>query len=369
LEEAELIKAYIIDDDPPSIKVIEYFLKAYEMVEIAGAFTDPLTALAHFEQDMPRLVFLDINMAEMNGMEAAGLIASLSPETDIIFTTAYDHFAVDAFELNAADYIVKPVMKPRFDKSMERVIRKYGNTEETTERLSIRCFGKFGISYERREPIKWRTEKSRELAALLVYKGGREIGRDEIIELLWHDTEPDRAVHYLHNSIYYIRKSFEDYGIGSDLIKISGTYAFVIRGDVDIDLGRYQALLERQETDNAALEALLSICKAGFMEGEDWDWAFPERAGIEDTYMNAALKLSAAYIREKDVSKAEDILKQAYGKNPFDERISTRLIRLYIHSNQNIKAVMHYNAYSEMVRNELGLNPGKFLRELIASIQ
>ena len=364
-----MIKAYIIDDDPPSIKIIEYFLKTYGMVEIAGTFTDPLTALARFEKDKPQLVFLDINMAEMNGMEAGERIMDMSPETDIIFTTAYDHFAVDAFELNAADYIVKPVMKPRFDKSMDRIVRKYGRVGEEKGRLSIRCFGKFGIFFERQEPVKWRTEKSRELAALLVYRGGREISRDEIIELLWHDTEPERAVHYLHNSIYYIRKSFEDYGIGGDLIKISGTYAFIISGTVDSDIGRYRELLARQETDNAALDALLSISRSGFMEGEDWDWAFPERAGIEEKYLNTALMLSAAYIKSKEISKAEEVLRQAYGKNPFDERISSRLIRLYIHSNQSIKAVLHYNAYAELIKNELGINPGKVLRELMASIQ
>ena len=364
-----MIKTYIIDDDPPSAKIIELFLRSYDTVEIAGTFTDPLAALARFEIDKPGLVFLDINMAEMNGMEVAERIMDQSPETDIIFTTAYDHFAVDAFELNAADYIVKPIMKPRFDKSMERIIKKCGQTPETAETLFIRCFGKFGISFGHQEPVKWRTEKSRELAALLVYKEGREISRDEIIELLWPATDPDRAVHYLHNSIYYIRKSFEDYGIGGDLIKISGTYAFLIGSRAENDFARYRELLGRREEDDTALETLLSISRAGFMEGEDWDWLFPERAGIEEQFMAVALKLSASYIRAKEVSKAEDILRQAYGKDPFDERITTRLMKLYVHSNQNTKAVLHYNAYAELIKKELGVNPGKLLRELIASIK
>lgn len=364
-----MLKAYIIDDDPPSIKIIAFFLKEYDMVEIAGTFTDPLSALTQFVKDKPQLVFLDINMAQLSGMETAERILDISPETDIIFTTAYDHYAVDAFELNAADYIVKPVIKARFDKSMERVIRKYTSAPAPKGKLAIRCFGKFAIFHPHHEPIKWRTEKSRELAALLVYKGGHEVSRDEIIEMLWPDTETDRAIHYLHNSIYYIRKSFEEYGIGSDQIKISGTYALIIRSDVESDFARYRALLTEPEPCCASLEALLSICKADFMEGEDWDWVFPERAGVEERFVSTALKLSSDYIREKDAIKAEVVLKLAYDKNPFDERITTRLVRLYIHTNQSVKALQHYQAYSELIRIELGVNPGKHLRDQIALIQ
>lgn len=364
-----MLRAYIIDDDPPSLKIVGYFLRDYQAVEVVGTFTNPLEALTRFEQDKPQLIFLDINMAPMNGMELANKLLDISPGTDIIFTTAYDHFAVSAFELNASDYLVKPIMKERFDKSMERIIKKHGRTADIQDTLSIRCFGKFSIFFNKLEPIKWRTEKSKELAALLMYHAGREVSRDEIIEQLWPETDADRAIHYLHNSIYYIRKSFEEYGISGAVMKISGTYTFTVSDEVDSDLDRFRTLTAIESKDSAAMESLLSICRAGFMVGEDWNWASLERGAIEEKYLNLVVKLSAQYLKSKDFTKAEELLKEAYTRAPFDERITTLLIKLYISANQKIKAMMHFNEYTELIRDELGIHPGKFIKDLIATIK
>lgn len=362
-----MLKAYIVDDDRSSIKIIEYFLKTYDTIEIAGTFTDPLIALEKFEVDRPQLVFLDINMGQMNGMEAAERFIGINPETDIIFTTAYDHFAVDAFEINAADYLVKPIIKARFDKSVDRVLRK-NNNENTDNNLFINCFGKFKVYAQNQEPIKWRTEKSKELVALLIYNNGREVTRDEIIELLWPETDVDRAIRYLHNSIYYIRKSMESYSIDRSSIKISGSYSMIIADNVSYDFRTFSALSGKAEKDESALETIIALSSNDFMEGEDWGWAVIERENIEEKCLDTIVKLSTILIRKKDYAKAEEILKQAYSKNPYDERITTLLVKLYINANQKIKAMMHFNAYSELIITELGIHPGKFIKELINSI-
>ncbi len=363
-----LLQAYIVDDDAPSIKIIEYFLKTYVMIEIAGTFTDPLLALEKFEVDRPQLVFLDINMGQMNGMEAAERFIGINAETDIIFTTAYDHFAVDAFEIHAADYLVKPIIKARFDKCIERVLKK-NEREITDSKLCINCFGKFSIYRQNEDPIKWRTEKSKELAALLIYNNGRVVSRDEIIEHLWPETDIDRAIRYLHNSIYYIRKSLESNVIGRSSIKISGSYSMIISDSIFFDFRVFNALYEKAETDASVLEELIALSSKNFMEGEDWNWAVIERENIEEKCLNAIVKLSTTLIRNKNYSKAEEILKQAYVKNQYDERITTLLIKLYINTNQKIKAMMHFNEFSELIQKELGIHPGKFIKELINSIK
>lgn len=363
-----MLKAYIIDDDPPSIKLIEYFLKTYDTIEIVGTFTDPITALENFEKAQPQLVFLDINMSGMNGMEAAEKIIGINPETEIIFTTAYDLFAVDAFEINAVDYLVKPINKGRFDKCMERISKRNIITP-SDKKLFINCFGKFKIYAQREEPIKWRTEKSKELAALLIYNDGRELTRDEIIELLWPGTDVERAIRYLHNSIYYIRKSLEGYNIERHDIKISGSYSIIAGNNVQNDFRTFNTLYSKAEKDVQLLEELISLSGKTFMEGEDWDWAVIERENIEEKCLNTTIKLSTMLIKNKDYSKAEEILKLAYTKNPYDERITTLLIKLYINANQKIKAMMHFNEYSNLIQNELGIHPGKFIKELINSIK
>lgn len=369
-EESQLLKAYIVDDDIPSLKIIEFFLKAYDMVEIVGTFTNPLLALERFDADQPQLVFLDINMSELSGMEAAERFIGMNPEADIVFTTAYDDFAVDAFELNATDYLVKPIIKARFDKCMDRLLRKRnGGGPGPEKKLAIGCFGKFRIYTHNEEPIRWRTEKSKELAALLIYNNGREVTRDEIIELLWPDTDLEKAVRYLHNSIYYIRKSLESYNIDRADIKITGSYAIIVGDNVQYDYRTFIALNDYADKDTATLESIISLSGSDFMEGEDWEWAVIERENVQTKCLDAVVKLTTILIRNKEYDRAESILKQAYAKNPYDERLTTLLIKLYIGANQKIKAMMHFNEYSELIKNELGIHPGKFIKELINSIK
>jgi two-component system LytT family response regulator len=363
-----MLKAFIIDDDMPSIKILEYFLKEYDIVEIAGCFTDPLTALEQFKEKMPQLVFLDINMHQLNGMDTALRIIEMNPDTDIIFTTAYDNFAVDAFEINAADYIVKPIIKARFDKSMERIIKKTQNAPVTNGKLYIRCFGKFSIYWQNKEPIKWRTEKSKELAALLICSGGQEVTRDEIIEHLWADTDMDRAIHYLHNSIYYIRKSFSDYGIDRSYLKISGNYSVVMGDDVECDYERYSAVLKSTDKSIEMHKTLTMLCRFDFMEGEDWNWAVLERESFAGKCIDAARSLCKYYMENKNYSEAELVLKQVYSKDPYDETVTAMLIKLYVETNQKLKAIKHFNEFSSLIKNDLGIHPGKYIKELIGSI-
>lgn len=361
-----MLKVFIIDDDMPSIKIIEYFLSDYQDVAIEGRFTNPLEALKQLEEAEPELVFLDINMSQLCGMEVAKKILNRSPGTLIVFTTAYDNFAVDAFEVNASDYLVKPIMKARFDKAMERILSSEIKPEPENK-LYISCFGKFQVYRQNEEPIRWRTEKSKELAALLISNSGQTMTRDEIIELIWPDTELDRAIHYLHNSIYYMRKSLENYHVRRTAVKICGSYSVIIDDTVENNLDKFTQLYAKPEKDLQALEDLSTILSRDFMEGEDWGWTIGPRESYAKKNIEIAMKLSKSYFLHREYGKAAEVLQKAYQKSPYDETLTVMLIKLYIATGQKIKAVKHYGDYSALIKNELGISPGKYLRELIAA--
>ena len=116
------IRCYIIDDEPLAIKVIEQHLLKLEQFDICGYSTKPLEALAQIKQLTPDLLFIDIEMPEINGME---LVATLTHKPEVIFTTAYREYAVEGFELNALDYLVKPIPFPRFLKAIEKFLEKH----------------------------------------------------------------------------------------------------------------------------------------------------------------------------------------------------------------------------------------------------
>ena len=107
----EKIRIVIIDDEAPAREIIKHYLKEVDFVEVIAECADGFSGLKSITLLKPDLVFLDIQMPRLTGIE---MLEVLTEKPEIIFTTAYDQFALRAFELNAVDYLMKPFPKRRF---------------------------------------------------------------------------------------------------------------------------------------------------------------------------------------------------------------------------------------------------------------
>lgn len=116
-----MIQAVAIDDEPLALRVIESFCERSGEVALLKTFTRPMEGLNYLNKYPADLVFLDIQMPSITGMQLA---KKLSPEILLIFTTAFDNFAVEGFNLNAIDYLLKPFAYERFLQAIEKV-KKY----------------------------------------------------------------------------------------------------------------------------------------------------------------------------------------------------------------------------------------------------
>lgn len=112
-------KCVIIDDEPIAIKVIQEHLENFDCIECLGTYTKALNAIEVLNTQAIDLLFLDINMPGISGIE---FLKSLTKPPKVIFTTAYRNFAVDAFELEAVDYLVKPISFERFLKAVNKFL-------------------------------------------------------------------------------------------------------------------------------------------------------------------------------------------------------------------------------------------------------
>ena len=117
----EKIRILIIDDETPAREIIKHYLKEVEAVEVVAECADGFTGLKTISTVKPDLVFLDIQMPRLTGIE---MVEVLTEKPEIIFTTAYDQFALKAFELNAVDYLLKPFPKRRFLEATKKAIDK-----------------------------------------------------------------------------------------------------------------------------------------------------------------------------------------------------------------------------------------------------
>jgi two-component system LytT family response regulator len=119
------IKTLIIDDEAPAREIIKKYLEDIAYIEVVGECSDGFSGLKTIISLKPDLVFLDIQMPMLTGIE---LLEVMTEKPEIIFTTAYDQFAIKAFELNAVDYLLKPFSKKRFLEAVLKAVEKIKST-------------------------------------------------------------------------------------------------------------------------------------------------------------------------------------------------------------------------------------------------
>ncbi|MCX6334820.1 MAG: LytTR family transcriptional regulator DNA-binding domain-containing protein [Bacteroidia bacterium] len=120
------ISTVIIEDETPAREILKHYLKDFPEVEIVAECADGFSGLKAISTLKPELVFLDIQMPRLTGFE---LIEVMTEKPVIIFTTAYDQFAIKAFEMNAIDYLLKPFPKERLRSAVNKAVEKIGRTK------------------------------------------------------------------------------------------------------------------------------------------------------------------------------------------------------------------------------------------------
>lgn len=105
------LRCIIVDDEPLAVKMLEGFVERTPFLELAASFNDPVLALSEIRAKAPELVFLDIQMPDLDGMELSRM---LPPDTRVIFTTAFKQYAFESYEVSALDFLLKPIRYQKF---------------------------------------------------------------------------------------------------------------------------------------------------------------------------------------------------------------------------------------------------------------
>ncbi|RNL56520.1 LytR/AlgR family response regulator transcription factor [Pedobacter jejuensis] len=123
-----MIRTILIDDEPLARDIVKYYLSEHKEIEIIAECCDGFEGLKAITQHKPDLIFLDIQMPKISGFEMLELVED---KPAVIFTTAFDEFAIKAFEVNAVDYLLKPIDKSRFDLAMQKLPLRLNQKEST----------------------------------------------------------------------------------------------------------------------------------------------------------------------------------------------------------------------------------------------
>ncbi|WP_133777348.1 LytR/AlgR family response regulator transcription factor [Pedobacter nutrimenti] len=127
-----MIRTLLIDDEPLARDIVKFYLEDYSDIEVVAECSDGFEGLKAISQIKPDFIFLDIQMPKISGFEMLELVEQ---PPAVIFTTAFDEYAIKAFEVNAVDYLLKPIEKDRFDLAMQKLPAKLNGGGALTKEL------------------------------------------------------------------------------------------------------------------------------------------------------------------------------------------------------------------------------------------
>jgi len=186
-------KAIIIDDEPLARSIIAEYLQSHTDIQLVSECNDGFEGIKSIAQHQPDLIFLDIQMPKINGFEMLELLPNVP---SVIFTTAFDEYAIKAFEANAIDYLLKPFNKERFDTALEKWKNQTGTINLTTNK--IQNF----IEHAEKQP----EERNR-----IVVKNGTEIRIVPIDDICYIEAYDDYVKIFTKDSHYLKKKTMNYY--------------------------------------------------------------------------------------------------------------------------------------------------------------
>ncbi|MCJ8014643.1 response regulator [Paenibacillus sp. KQZ6P-2] len=364
------MKTIIVDDENLALRKMEKLLQSQDgfdaSVELIGVFQSPHKALTAAGEEVPDLAFLDIEMPEMSGFELAERLLELHPSMQIVFVTAYQDFAVKAFEINALDYLLKPVHSSRLAVTMNRVSQF--SSSRQYQSASLCCLQSLHLldQHQRPQSFPWKTLKAPELFAYLIYYRDKSVSKQTLMDLLWPDHDIKRATTQLHTAIYQIRKMIKTYELDIK-IKYQDEGYRLEWGNVTLDAEVWEtSLREAPSVTPATLEQHLSIMEkytGDFLEEHRYMWAEPEQERIRLLWLKHAKEIAECHFELSQNSEAIGMYQNMIEKLPYIEDGYAGLMRIYalLHHPGEVRRL--YQQLEEALEEEYGITPSKELTE------
>jgi len=275
-----MIRIAAVDDEMHVLERFERMVLGIKELELCGLFETGEQLLSYLKEHPLDAVFLDIEMPGVNGLQLSEQILDLSETIDIIFVTAFNQYAVEAFEVQALDYILKPLTEERLGKTVKRLL-KTKNSVERPGKPIIQCFGDFEV-FLNGEALVWKNSKAKEILAFLIHKNGVPVNWEKIADAVWPDYDSKKAQTNFHATTYLLRKRLAEVGISHILESGRGNYR-VVTGQVNCELYQLEELIKgNQITRKEELRLLELLKQRGYMEASGYAWALPRAAELDE---------------------------------------------------------------------------------------
>ncbi|MFC3770246.1 response regulator [Paenibacillus sp. GCM10012303] len=363
------MKAILIDDEKPALLQLERMIQTDGRVNVTGAYMNPREGFAHLAKDKTDIVFLDIGMPEMNGLQAGEYIQQIDPDIRIVYVTAYADYALDAFELNALDYVLKPVDPLRFAKTIARIEEDVGRRSlrpaAVVQEPAVLCLKRLTLqdAAGAGDRLKWRTQKAQELLAYLIHMRGQWVTKDAIMDQLWPEYKQDKAITHLHTSVYQIRRMLKEWGAVSAGVEYSqDSYRIILDGiATDVEQFEQGEAGEPVTTESGwqRNDRLLALYRGDYLEEHDYDWAKAVRGELSRRFVQLSLHTAAYELATGRERLAIRRLGTVQEKEPYSEECCLLFMKAYASLKDYGSLISHYESFVRVLHTDLGIEPDR----------
>lgn len=362
-----MIRALLIDDERLALLQLEKLLQQFSSIEVVGTFINPAEAVSAAHELKPDVVFLDIDMPELNGMQAAEKLQEISSVSDIVFITAYNEYALEAFEVNALDYVLKPVRRDRLGKTVRRLEERLSNSPAKAvqdQEMVIQCCPSIKIvrSGQPAQSLKWRTTKAQELFALLLHNRNRFVSKDMLIDSLWPDLESKKASTHLYTTIYQVRQCLKQSSVNITINNVSGGEGYALNlNNVVVDYEKWEKTIGKlgalHETNWEQYYQLVESYEGDYLGDYDYMWAENERQRLRTLWLHHAMLAAEFCSHTNRYSNAITIYQRIVHLQPYHEEAHWGLMKSYDHLGERIAVAEQFRKLQQLLHDELGIKP------------
>lgn len=350
------MKVIIVDDEPEILEDIKMTILQYKDFEVVGTYQNPYMFLESFEVLEPDCVFLDIEMPGMSGIDLAERILENNPNMKIIFVTAFNHYATQAFEVNALDYILKPIHPLRMSKAMARLRELSDATSTSVDYdIMIRTFGGFEVLVDNMA-IKWNRSKAKELLAYLLHFEGVRKTKYKICEDLWPEYEPKKAIVNLQTAMCSLRKSLGNLGINDIKIEFFEDSYILKLGNVLWDAREFERLYRKGRNNPGIAREAVEYYRGDYMEREDWIWSQLTGESMAGKYEELLMFLVEDSFKKKDYHETVERIIQLARRQAIEGKIQLLLAKAAHLSNGNLGLNHSINTLRNIFLNEYDMD-------------
>ncbi|OPH51233.1 hypothetical protein BC351_35060 [Paenibacillus ferrarius] len=363
------MKVLLVDDESLALRSMEKLLSKHEDIEIAASLMDPRQALVFAAEQKLDAIFLDLEMPEIGGMELAARLSTVQPDVNIIFVTAFDQYAVDAFELNALDYILKPISESRLGKTLNRVRKALAEASPDVDvqemGTMLCCFqslhwihGASGV-----QSFSWRTNKTQELLSILLHhRNGPALHKEVLLDMLWHEQDPARAGVQLHTTIYQIRKMLKEQELAVQVVYEHEGYRLQL-DEMRVDVEVWEAgLLKSPELSMDELGAhkrLLDMYKGDYFGESQYVWAESERERLRLLRWTYLQRFADFCLEQGLLKEAGEAYQQMKEQFPLAEDGYFGLMQVYHKRGNFAEMKQQYAMLRNRLQEDLDIPPSK----------